>query len=140
MLNQTLNSINQTLNSLIQITLKDIEDIKQAKHNSLFERNQQKEELIKQFSSLKSQIDSILVQRSQSGKPLEELLSKEEDILLSEFKENLTQFHKIHNKFSKMALIVTNFYNNLMYKINGEKVDIGYKMNKTNYSSFSLKG
>jgi len=141
MLSQTLQSINITLDSLIEITTQDIEDIKQAKHNSLFERNQKKEELVKQFTSLKSQIDSILVKRSQSGKPLEELISPQEDILLGEFKTKLTTFYNIHKKFSKMALLVTNFYNNLMHKISGSEPDIGYEMkpSSTHQINLSLK-
>ena len=140
MLKQSLISINKTLDNLINITKQDIEDIKIANHESLFQRNELKEQYLKDFTHQKSQIDSILVKRSESGLDLNELINPEEDKLLSEFKQKLQEFYEIHKKFSKMALLVTNFYNNLMHKINGEEVDIGYKMNKTNhYSIFSLK-
>jgi hypothetical protein len=141
MLTQALNSINITLTNLINITSQDIEDIKLAKHEELFKRNEQKEEYVKQFINLKSQIDSILVQRSQSGKPLEELISPQEDILLGEFRENLQKFYALHKKFSKMALLVTNFYNNLLHKVSGSEPDIGYEMKPiaNNHSNLSLK-
>ena len=138
MLSQTLKSINQTLDTLIEITQKDIEDIKEANHTSLFERNEKKEKLVSQFSNLKSQIDSILVKRSESGKPLEELISKEEDILLGEFREKLTTFYEIHKKFSKMALLVTNFYTNLMHKVSGCEPDIGYEMKPSSLHQINL--
>jgi ElaB/YqjD/DUF883 family membrane-anchored ribosome-binding protein len=141
MLKQALTSINIVLNELISITTQDIEDIKLAKHEALFQRNEQKEKLLNKFTDLKSQIDSILVQRSQSGKSLEELISPQEDILLDEFRNNLKNFYNIHKKFSKMALLVTNFYNNLIHKISGSEPDIGYEMkpNIDNHSNISLK-
>ena len=58
MLKQTLISINNVLDELKNITKQDIIDIKKANHNDLFERNNRKNELIKQFSELKSQIDT----------------------------------------------------------------------------------
>jgi len=140
MLKQTLNSINETLDKLNEITLKDIKDIKQANHEALFERNSQKEELIKQFNILKSEIDTILVNRNQTM-PIEEILNEEESILLDTFKEKLNIFYENHKKFSKMALLVANFYNNLLQKVTNAEVDIGYKVSpKKSYSTFSLKG
>jgi len=141
MLKQTLISINKTLDNLINITQKDIEDIKLANHDNLFQRNEEKEKLISQFVSFKSQIDSILVKRSESGLELSQIINKEEDELLGEFKNKLEEFYTIHKKFSKMALLVTNFYNNLLHKVSGSEPDIGYEMkpNVNNYNNFSLK-
>jgi hypothetical protein len=141
MLIKALTSINHTLNNLIEITKQDIEDIKEAKHESLFERNTKKEEYVNQFINLKSQIDSILVQRSESGKPLNELISSEEDVLLGEFRENLQNFYSYHKKFSKMALLVSNFYTNLIHKVSGSEPDIGYEMKPAihKHSNLSLK-
>jgi len=140
MLKQSLISINNNLDNLIDITKQDIEDIKIANHEFLFQRNELKEKYLQEFIQQKSQIDSILVKRSESGLDISQLINPEEDKLLGEFKQKLQEFYEIHKKFSKMALLVTNFYNNLMRKINGEEIDIGYKMNRTNpYSSFSLK-
>jgi len=140
MLKQSLLSINDTLDNLINITKQDIEDIKLAKHEALFQRNSLKEKYLQEFIQQKSQIDSILVKRSESGLDISQLINPEEDQLLGEFKQKLQTFYTIHKKFAKMALLVTNFYNNLMHKINGNEVDIGYQMNKTNnYPNFSLK-
>ena len=136
----TLLNINKTLDRLIEITKEDIEDIKQANHEPLFQRNKEKEELITKFSELKSQIDSILVKRSESGLDIKDLISPEEDKLLDEFRTKLKLFYDIHKKFAKMAFSVTHFYNNLMNRINQKEPDIGYKMNQKNpYSRFSLK-
>ena len=141
MLKQTLISINKVLDNLITITKQDIEDIKLAVHTPLFERNREKDKLVAQFSTLKSQIDSILVERNKQGIELDDMLNSEESELLDIFREKLKEFYTIHKKFAKMALVVTNFYNNLVNKINGNEVDIGYKVTKrnNNYSTFSLK-
>jgi len=141
MLKQTLTSINNILDDLISLTKKDIADIKKARHESLFKRNKEKEILISEFTNLKSKIDSILVQRTQNGITLENMFNKEESNLFDEFKNKLQQFHKLHQKFAKMALIITNFYSNLLNKVTGSEIDIGYQMTKSNnsYSNFSLK-
>ncbi len=137
---QTLINTNKVLDNLIEITQKDIEDIKEANHEPLFQRNTQKEELIEKFSELKSQIDSILVSRSESGLDIKDLISPEEDKLLDEFRTKLKEFYDIHKRFAKMAFSVTHFYNNLMNRINNCEPDIGYEMNqKQTYPNLSLK-
>lgn len=138
MLQHTLISINQILDNLIEITKQDIEDIKEANHNSLFKRNITKEELIIQFNSLKTEIDTILSNRNQQNL---ELVNIEEQALLDIFKQKIEIFYKLHKKFAKMAFSVTHFYNNLMNKVTNSKPDIGYGMSSTQngYSSFSLK-
>ena len=137
---QTLINTNKVLDNLIEITQKDIEDIKEANHEPLFQRNIQKEELIEKFSELKSQIDSILVSRSESGLDIKDLISPEEDKLLDEFRTKLKEFYDIHKRFAKMAFSVTHFYNNLMNRINNYEPDIGYEMNqKQTYPNLSLK-
>ena len=137
MLVNMLQSTNQLLDNLIEITSKDIDDIKKANHQALFERNYQKEELVKRFVELKNGIDSTLAERNRKGMPL---INPNEEPLLDEFKEKLQKFYTLHKKFAKMAFSVTNFYNNLVHKITGARPDIGYNMSSTPYSSFSLKG
>jgi ElaB/YqjD/DUF883 family membrane-anchored ribosome-binding protein len=141
MLQQTLISINNTLDKLIAITNQDIEDIKQAQHNTLFNRNIEKDKLVNQFTHLKSQIDDILVKRSETGLDLSQIINPQEDKLLGEFKNKLEEFHNVHKKFSKMALLISNFYNNLLHKISGSEPDIGYQMQPkiNNQNQFSLK-
>jgi hypothetical protein len=53
MLKQILISTNNNLDKLIGITLKDIEDIKLANHESLFERNRAKDKIVQEFISQK---------------------------------------------------------------------------------------
>jgi F0F1-type ATP synthase alpha subunit len=141
MLKQTLISINSVIDTLIEITLQDIDDIKKANHDALFDRNIDKYKIISEFTTLKKEIDSILVKRSESGLDISQMLSPEEDKLLSEFKEKLSLFMQVHKKFSKLLFTITNFYNNLVNKVTEAEVDIGYQMKSNSYqSNFSLKG
>ena len=112
MLKQILISTNNNLSKLIDITTQDIEDIKEANHEALFERNQSKEKIVQEFIAQKNQIDTILLKRSESGSTLENMLNSEESNLFDEFKAKLQEFYEVHKRFSKMALLVTNFYNN----------------------------
>ena len=138
MLKANLVSINKVLDQLIDITQKDIEDIKQAKHQQLFDRNKQKELLITQFSNLKSTIDSILKSRNDNS---QNLINPDEEPLLEDFKLKIKEFHTLHTKFAKMAFTISNFYTNLLHKITDAKPDIGYQMSPKidNYNNLSLK-
>ena len=114
MLIQKLKQINNVLLNLIKITKEDIEFIKNAKHNELFNNISQKEELAKEFSILKSEIDQILVSRN---KPIEDIFTKEEEEEFEKFKNLLNKFYSLHKHFSKLSFVVANFYNVLLDKI-----------------------
>ncbi len=120
MLIKKLHQINDVLSNLIKITKEDIEFIKNAKHNELFNNIPQKEDLSEQFSELKTQIDEILVKRN---KPLEKIFTNEEEKEFEKFKTLLNEFYEIHKYFAKLSFVVTNFYNVLTDKIkNKEKI------------------
>jgi predicted nuclease with TOPRIM domain len=114
--NKLISSIN-VLDQLIDITEKDIQNIKIANHEAIFSQISKKEELAKKFSMLKNEIDEILVARN---KPLEEIFEEDEKELFEEFKTKLQEFHKLHKHFAKLAISVTNFYNTLMQEIKKE--------------------
>ena len=121
MLIKTLQETIFTLDKLITITLEDIENIKQAKHEEVFKNTKTKENLAYNFSELKSKIDNILVSRN---KPLEEIFTPEEEKLFNIFREKLLEFNKQHKRFARLAFSVANFYNTLLNKIqNNEKID-----------------
>ncbi len=118
MLIQKLNQINNILNQLIKITDEDISNIKEAKHEEVFKHISLKEELSKEFNTLKSEIDYILSQRNL---PIEKIFSKEEEIEFEKFKTLLNEFYQKHKFFSKLSFTVTNFYNALLEQIKNKK-------------------
>jgi len=135
MLTEKLITVNNVLENLINITINDTNAIKETNHEVIFENMYTKEELAKKFTSLKSDIDSILVARN---KPLEEIFTQQEEKLFDEFREKLNQFHTLHKKFSKLALSVANFYNVLMNEIKNEK-PLTYKNENYSQSNLTLK-
>jgi len=135
MLTNKLNEIINILNSLIEITKQDIENIKKANHQRIFDNMKIKEELAKHFSNTKNDIDLILVKRN---KPIEEIFSNEEEKLFDEFKQKLTEFNALHKKFSRLAISVANFYNALTQQIKEEKT-ISYNNNSFKNSHLYLR-
>jgi len=140
MFKQILIQTNDNLDKLIDITKQDIQDVKDANHEPMFQRNKEKDKIVQEFITEKNQIDTILLKRSESGLTLEEMLSEKENELFDEFKIKLKEFADIHKKFSKMALAVANFYTNLSHKVNEAEIDIGYQMKQRYSSTLSLKG
>jgi 23S rRNA maturation-related 3'-5' exoribonuclease YhaM len=135
MLIEKLNNINNVLDKLIALTYEDINAIKNAEHETVFSNTQKKEKLAKNFSYLKSEIDSILVSRN---RPIEEIFSPEEEKLFDNFRNKLNEFNNIHKRFSKLALSVANFYNTLMKEIKNEK-PITYDNKNYSNSNLNLK-
>ncbi len=135
MLINTLNNTIEILNSLIETTKTDIANIREAKHELVFQNTNKKEKLALEFSRLKSEIDKILVTRN---KPLEEIFTKEEEALFNTFREKLFEFNTLHRHFSKLALSVANFYNTLMNKIKNTEL-ITYNDSFKN-SNLRIKG
>ena len=135
MLANKLKEATNILNSLIKITKQDIENIKKANHQKIFDNMKQKEELAKYFFNIKNDIDSILVKRN---KPIEEIFSTKEEILFEEFKKKLIKFNTLHKKFSKLAISVANFYNTLVQQIKEEK-PIDYDNSSFKNNNLSIK-
>ena len=135
MLTNKLNEIINILNSLIEITKQDIENIKKANHQKIFDNIKEKEKLAKYFSNIKNEIDLILTKRN---KPIEKIFSTKEEILFEEFKKKLIKFNTLHKKFSKLAIIIANFYNTLIQQIKEEKT-INYNNNSFKNNNLSIK-
>ena len=135
MLLNKLQTANEILNNLIDITKQDIEAIKEAKHEEIFNNISIKENLAIKFQNTKNEIDNILSNRN---KPLEEIFSPEEEKEFEKFKNFLNEFNKQHKFFSKLSFSVTNFYNTLLNKIKNKK-QITYEKNYISNSQLRIK-
>ena len=118
MLLKKLNEINIILKELILMTIEDIENIKEAKHEKVFANISKKENMAIKFEKMKSEIDNILISRN---KPIEEIFSIEEEREFEKFKKNLNEFYNYHKHFSRLSMTVNNFYTNLLNKIKDKK-------------------
>ena len=135
MLLNKLQTANEILNNLITLTKKDIESIKEAKHEDVFNNIKIKENLAIDFQNIKNEIDYILSTRN---RPVEEIFNKEEEKEFEIFKNLLNEFNKEHKLFSKLAFSVTNFYNTLLNQIKGKK-QITYEKEYINNSHLRIK-
>jgi hypothetical protein len=119
MLSYQLQSAIKDLETLISLSLEDIDDIKEAKHNPQFDRLAIKEEKIKSFEQKKAMIDreiSKLMTQNPTA-PLSELLDTEQHQQLDALKENLSRLREVNQKYAKMVLSVGSFYNSLLERL-----------------------
>lgn len=109
----------KTIQELIDSTKLDLDDIKHARHQALFDRSKLKEDLLFSFESQKAMIDSEIakIASEHSDKNLETLLGEEEHQLLDELRENLEILRDYNKKYAVMVLSVGEFYTSLLNSI-----------------------
>jgi len=109
----------EDIKTLSDITYKDIEDIKTAKHDELFKRNRVKEDLISSFDKKKQLIDNEMLKLSKEHPDMKpsEFLDDEMRGLLAELQTSLLDLKKINKKYARMVLAVSEFYNSLLDKL-----------------------
>ena len=131
MLIQYLNGAIKDLKSLISLTELDIEDIKCANHEQIFDRNNQRDILIKEFKTKKSLItQEVEALHSQSpDSKLEDLFSQEIVDLFSDMRTALNDLKKINSDYARMVFAVSEFFTSLMNKIIPQE-DIVYDAHK----------
>ncbi|MDD2382601.1 MAG: hypothetical protein PHN18_00270 [Sulfurospirillaceae bacterium] len=125
------------IDNLIDLTKKDIEDIKVANHNEIFGRIQIKNDLIQSFETKKSLLDNELVKilKESHETSLELLLNAEQKELLSLMKLKLSELKIINKEYAKFVVTISQFYNSLLDKIFPRDME-GYKMANHKPASF----
>ncbi len=119
MLSHHLQGALKDLRELIEITESDINDIKEAKHETQFSRLSLKEEKISSFETKKSMIDYEISQLIASHPNIElpSLLTSQQHQLLDELKVELANLHEVNKRYAKMVLAVSNLYNTFLEKL-----------------------
>lgn len=137
MITQYLQEANTALRELIEVTERDIEDIKKAEHESIFERSKIKEELLKNFENKKAIIDNEIVVLSNKfpDKSLEDLLNSDQQELLGCMKKNLEELKSFNKRLASLVISVSEFYDSLLSKIIPRE-NAGYDRNAKRQSSF----
>lgn len=107
------------IDALIVLTRSDIEDIKEAQHEKLGLRLQEKESLISSFERKKALLNNELLKLTQSndGKSIEQILSDDEADALSVFKEKLSNLKSVNKEYAKFVVTISEFYNSLIDKM-----------------------
>ncbi len=119
MLSHYLNKALGDLDQLISLTDKDIEEIKLAKHETIFERAKIKEELITSFQNKKALIDNEIAKQMEAHPDveLEHLLSNEDQEHLKALKTKLLDLKSLNKHYAKLVLSVSEFYNSLLERM-----------------------
>ena len=115
------------LDQLISLTQNDIDDIKLAKHEEIFQRSKIKEELITTFQNRKALIDNEIAKQMQAflDLQLENLLEHTDMDHLQSLKEKLLELKTQNKRYAKLVLTVSEFYNSLLEKMVPVEMD-GY--------------
>lgn len=137
MLRDYLEDAISDIRALIEATNEDIADIKKAKHDNVFERSKQKNNLIISFSAKKALLDNelVLLSKANTGKDLSEILSVEDSELLGNMKEELVKLHKLNKKYAKMVVTVGEFYNSMVESMFPSDMN-GYEKGNSKPASF----
>lgn len=132
MLKTFINGAVKDIKTLSEITYKDIEDIKAAKHDELFKRNKIKEELISSFEKKKQLIDNEMLRLSKEHPDMKpsEFLDDEIKDLLTELQSSLLDLKKVNKRYARMVLAVSEFYNSLLDRLIPKEMNGYEEINK----------
>ena len=119
MLSHHLKNALKDLRDIIDITNSDIEDIKNAQHDTQFDRLSLKEEKLKSFEAKKAMIDHEIstLMTSNPNADLPSLLNEEQHQLLDDLKNELNNLREVNKHYAKLVLVVSNLYNNFLERL-----------------------
>lgn len=116
MLVQYLQGAIADLDTLISYTELDIQAIKRADHDEIFERNLKKDALIKEFETKKDLINQEvqILAKEYPQKTTQELIGQESGALFETMREKLTKLKQINSDYARMVFAVSEFFTSLM--------------------------
>ena len=116
MLSHYLKTSIEDIENLIELTSKDILDIKEAKHEAVFKRTKIKNDLVKSFENKKSMLDNELIKlvKNSGNKPLEEVLDDLQREMLESMKDRLFVLKQKNKEYARFVVTVSEFYNSLL--------------------------
>ena len=119
MLSHYLKTSIEDIENLIELTSKDILDIKEAKHEVIFKRTKIKNDLVKSFENKKSMLDNELIKlvKSNGNKPLEDVLDDLQREMLNSMKDRLFALKQKNKEYARFVVTVSEFYNSLLDSI-----------------------
>ena len=112
MIEQTLAELKVTTEQLYNSILADIEDVKQAKHESLVERNDLKLELMDKLSALKQQLNTELAEQYQAGKDISIYRESVDDLEI-----DLRRLYQVNGRLGAIVLPVKEMYKEIIDEI-----------------------
>jgi len=115
MLTHYLDKAAEDLQTLIDLTQKDIDDIKAARHQALFDRIKTKEHTLVTFENRKALIDNEISNliKANPDREMEELLDETVQRKLTVLREKLEELQALNRYYARFVITVGEFYNTL---------------------------
>lgn len=116
---QYLQGAIEDLRTLIDYTKQDIESIKAARHDEIFERNVKKDALVKEFETKKSLIsqEMLTLKSKNPKKDIKDLIDSRTQELFDEMSDTLKELKKLNSNYAQIVLAVSEFFTSLMDKL-----------------------
>lgn len=137
MLIKFLSDAISNLEELIRISNLDLQDIKEANHDAIFQRLESKNNAIAMFDYNKDLARDAMLKLSKENpnKSIEDLLDSDTLALIYKMRQDLKALRHVNKNYAKSVLAVYEFYNSLLESIIPSQRD-GYS-NKS-YSKVDL--
>lgn len=113
MLKRYLDTAISILDELIDTTLQDIENIKEAKHSAVDESVRKKGVLVKNFEDTKRSLDKELLNLSKTSENLQDALDDEVKSKLVLMREKLEILNKVNKEYARHVVLVKEFFDSL---------------------------
>lgn len=107
------------LEELIRISNLDMQDIKEANHDAIFQRLESKNNAIMMFDRNKDLAHDAMLKLSKENpnKNIEELLDSEVVVLIDRMREGLKTLRELNKNYARSVIAVYEFYNSLLESI-----------------------
>lgn len=112
MIEKTIEELKKITDILYNSVLEDIEDVKQAKHEALVQRNEKKLTLMDQLSELKQQLNTELAKEYHDGKDISIYRQS-----VDELEMELRKLYKANGKLASIVLPVKEMYKEIIEEI-----------------------
>lgn len=112
MIEEIIEKMSTKVEQLQDSIKQDIDDIKQAKHEGLLDRNEEKHIMINEIASLKTELNQALVTKMQEGVDVN-IYREKVDSLESKLKE----LYELNRKLASIVLPVKQMYKDLVDEI-----------------------
>ena len=119
MLIKFLSDAISNLEELIKISNLDMQDIKEANHDAIFQRLESKNNAILMFDRNKDLARDAMLKLSKENpnKSIEEILNPEALMLIDKMRDGLKTLREINKNYAKSVVAIYEFYNSLLENI-----------------------
>lgn len=109
MIEEIIEKMSKLVTDLQESIKHDIEDIKNAKHEGLLDRNDEKHIMINEIADLKSQLNQALVAKMQEGVDVNIYRDK-----VNSLEEDLRELYELNKRLAGIVLPVKQMYKDLV--------------------------